>query len=53
MSILAVSVRLFLGLAFTPPAWAGLKNSDCLDCHSDKTLAITNAAGKADLPVCG
>jgi len=26
---------------------AGLKNSDCLDCHSDKTLFLTNAAGKA------
>jgi len=23
-----------------------LSNSDCLDCHSDKTLAITNAAGR-------
>jgi formate dehydrogenase gamma subunit len=29
------------------PAYAGLKNSDCLECHSDRTLAITNAAGKA------
>jgi formate dehydrogenase gamma subunit len=29
------------------PAYAGLKNTDCLDCHSDRTLAITNAAGKA------
>jgi formate dehydrogenase gamma subunit len=29
------------------PAYAGLKNSDCLDCHSDRTLVITNAAGKA------
>jgi formate dehydrogenase gamma subunit len=35
---------LFLTLAF--PAFAGLKNSDCLDCHSDNTLAITNAAGR-------
>ena len=26
---------------------AGLANSDCLDCHSDKTLAVTNAAGVA------
>ena len=35
-------------LAWHHPAGpAGLKNSDCLDCHSDKTLAITNAAGKA------
>jgi formate dehydrogenase gamma subunit len=36
-----------LALALTLPALAGLKNSDCLDCHSDKTLAITNAAGHA------
>src|ERR1039457_65182 len=27
-------------------ASAGLKNSDCLDCHSDKTLSKTNSAGK-------
>src|SRR5208282_2693421 len=35
---------LFLTLAF--PASAGLKNSDCMDCHSDNTLAITNAASR-------
>lgn len=29
------------------PASAGLSNNDCLDCHSDKTLVITNAAGAA------
>ena len=29
------------------PAFAGLKNSDCLDCHGDNTLLKTNAAGKA------
>jgi len=28
------------------PALGGLKNSDCLDCHSDNTLAITNAEGR-------
>jgi formate dehydrogenase gamma subunit len=28
-------------------ARAGLSNSDCLDCHSDNTLAVTNAAGVA------
>ena len=28
-------------------ARAGLSNSDCLDCHSDKTLAVTNTAGDA------
>ena len=26
---------------------AGLSNSDCLDCHSDRTLAVTNSAGVA------
>ena len=36
-----------LTLFFVLPASAGLKNSDCLDCHSDKTLIITNAAGRA------
>jgi len=35
-----------LCLTLTLPAVAGLKNGDCLDCHSDRTLAITNAAGK-------
>ncbi len=29
------------------PALAGLKNSDCLDCHGDNTLFKTNSAGKA------
>ena len=29
------------------PAFAGLKNSDCLDCHGDNTLFKTNSAGKA------
>ena len=28
-------------------ARAGLSNSDCLDCHSDNTLAVTNTAGVA------
>lgn len=32
-------------LAFS--AFAGLKNSDCLDCHGDNTLFKTNSAGKA------
>ena len=35
---------LLISLPFT--AAAGLKNSDCLDCDSDKTLSKTNAAGK-------
>ena len=29
------------------PAFAGVKNSDCLDCHGDNTLFKTNSAGKA------
>ncbi len=29
------------------PARAGVKNSDCLDCHGDNTLFKTNSAGKA------
>lgn len=28
------------------PTWAGLADADCLQCHSDKTLTKTNAAGK-------
>jgi formate dehydrogenase gamma subunit len=35
-----------LALTITLPAWGGLKNSDCMDCHSDNSLAITNAAGR-------
>jgi len=29
------------------PVFAGVKNSDCLDCHGDNTLVKTNATGKA------
>lgn len=40
-----------LGACLLGPAWTGaaapaLKNSDCLECHSDKTLVSTNAAGR-------
>jgi len=28
------------------PAFAGVKDGDCLDCHGDSTLTKTNAAGK-------
>jgi formate dehydrogenase gamma subunit len=35
-----------LGVALQFTAAAGLKNEDCLECHSDKTLTKTNAAGK-------
>jgi formate dehydrogenase gamma subunit len=38
-------VALFVGF-FTLSVSAGLKNSDCLDCHSDNTLYKTNSAGK-------
>ena len=35
-----------LAVASACTALAGLKDSDCLDCHADKTLSKTNAAGK-------
>jgi formate dehydrogenase gamma subunit len=38
---------LVLLLLTTIPAFAGLKNADCLDCHGDNTLAKTNANGRA------
>src|SRR6266487_338726 len=41
----AVLLAFFMGFAFSFAA--EIKNSACLDCHSDKTLAATNAAGKA------
>src|ERR1041385_5707446 len=44
------SNRILMGLATLLSAqlavWAGLKDGDCLECHSDKTLTKTNAAGK-------
>src|SRR5450432_962497 len=36
-----------LWLLMAAPAFAGVKNSDCLDCHGDKTLSKTNSAGRA------
>ena len=37
-----------LGLVLSAAsALAGVKNSDCLECHGDKTLVKTNAVGKA------
>src|SRR5690242_2021442 len=47
MNRLRIWCLCLLSLFFALPGRAGLKNGDCLDCHSDKTLAITNAAGKA------
>ena len=35
-----------LGFCLQLPAAAALKDSDCLECHSDQTLAKTNASGK-------
>ena len=35
-----------LGVALQCVALAGLKNEDCLECHSDKTLTRTNSFGK-------
>lgn len=35
-----------LGIGLQLSVSAGLKDSDCLDCHADKTLTKTNAAGK-------
>ncbi|HEY5042244.1 MAG TPA: cytochrome b/b6 domain-containing protein [Verrucomicrobiae bacterium] len=36
-----------LYLTLTLPVLAGLKDSDCLDCHGDNTLFITNSARRA------
>ncbi|MGD0413582.1 MAG: hypothetical protein ABSC18_17980, partial [Verrucomicrobiota bacterium] len=46
-----MGIRLILTLAaglLAPTALtaAEIKNSDCLECHSDKTLTTTNAAGR-------
>ena len=39
---------MILGLVLAAvSARAGMKNSDCLECHGDKTLVKTNSAGKA------
>jgi formate dehydrogenase gamma subunit len=37
---------LILLLLATNSVLAGVKNSDCLDCHGDNTLFMTNSAGK-------
>jgi len=45
----AVAAATFVALCGAMPALsadAEIKNSDCLDCHSDKTLSKTNANGK-------
>jgi len=40
------AIGLGLILWMTASAFGGLKNSDCLDCHSDNTLVKTNANGR-------
>lgn len=45
MKCFCLLVALFWATAL--PVVAGLKNSDCLDCHGDNTLSKTNSAGKA------
>ena len=43
---LAAWFWVLLGPVFALSGGEALKNSDCLECHSDKTLTKTNAAGK-------
>jgi len=45
--LLVLAVALAAGAALAAPAPKLRPNSDCLDCHGDKTLSKTNAAGKA------
>ena len=41
-SLMVAALGMWMPLAVT----AALKDSDCLECHSDKTLTKTNASGK-------
>ena len=41
------SARLLLLAALLPLAGLALDNSDCFDCHNDKSLVKTNAAGQS------
>jgi formate dehydrogenase gamma subunit len=45
-SILRQLLGVCLGLVLPFSAPAALKDSDCLECHSDKTLSKTNPSGK-------
>jgi formate dehydrogenase gamma subunit len=45
-ALLAATFFAFSGLTVAASAAEPIKNSSCLDCHGDKTLAKTNAAGK-------
>src|ERR1017187_3314166 len=44
--LLAATFLAFNGLLAAASAAEPIKNSACLDCHADKTLTKTNAAGK-------
>jgi len=43
----SVTLLIALWVLGVVPIFAGVKNSDCLDCHGDNTLVKTNSAGKA------
>jgi formate dehydrogenase gamma subunit len=45
-ALLAATFFAFHGPLAAAPAAEPIKNSACLDCHADKTLTKTNAAGK-------
>jgi len=47
LALLAAWVLACLGLACAASGAEPIKDSACLDCHADKTLYKTNAAGKA------
>jgi formate dehydrogenase gamma subunit len=46
-SLLAIASLVLFAVSPATVTAADIKNSACLDCHSDKTLTKTNAAGKA------
>jgi formate dehydrogenase gamma subunit len=46
VTLLAATFFALTGLVATTSAAEPIKNSACLDCHGDKTLTKTNAAGK-------
>src|SRR5271167_2381735 len=43
----AAGIVAFAGCVLAASAADVIKNSDCLECHADKTLYSTNAAGRA------
>src|SRR5690349_12405115 len=48
--VIALAAYLFVGIAITiaanSPINPPISNTSCMDCHGDKTLTTTNAAGK-------